>query len=99
MSAGDIPMTPAPEPDPADALFRTLGDAAGAVTRVGQDAALTLTRATYTSAYFMAYAAVFTAVLVGRALPRQNPVMQGFGDGGRAARDALADLKAQGAAR
>jgi hypothetical protein len=68
----------------ADSLITSV---TGAVADVG----LTVARVTYTGAYFIAYAAVFSAVFVGQALPRQNAVMKGFNDGGRAASDFLAE--------
>lgn len=101
MSVAEIetPASAGPESDAADAVIRTLTDVTRGAARFGEDAVRTLTRATYTSAYFMAYAAVFSAVLVVRALPRQNPVMKGFSDGGAAARQVLAESDAEKAAQ
>ena len=68
-------------------------DALQSLGRTGRDVTLTLTRATYTGAYFMAYAAVFTAVLGARSFPKKNPVAKGFRDGSRAARDVLTETR------
>ena len=79
------------------ALPQALADqTTGLVGQIGElahDAGVTLARITYTGAYFMAYAAVFSAVFVAGVLPKQNPIMEGFADGGRAAKDALEDQK------
>jgi hypothetical protein len=82
----------------ADALIdlpQTLSDqtsvVAKNVTGFTQDTVVTLARVTYPSAYFMAYAAVFSAVFVAEALPKRNPFMEGFGDGGKAATEAIAE--------
>jgi hypothetical protein len=74
-------------------------DALHSLGQAGRDVALTLTRATYTSAYFMAYAAVFTGVLIVKAFPKRNPVAKGFRDGSRAARDVLEKNRARTARR
>ena len=74
-------------------------DALRSVAQAGRDVGLTLARTTYTGAYFMAYAAVFTAVLVGKAIPQKNPVIKGFRDGGRAARDVIAETQPRGRRR
>jgi hypothetical protein len=66
---------------------------------VGRDVGRTLTRATYTGFYFVAYAAVFTGVFVGRAIPQKNPVIKGLRDGGRAAREVIDEDKARPARR
>jgi hypothetical protein len=99
MSAETIKPTPA-ESSVADAVLelpQTLADQASVVARTVTDltgeAVVTLARVTYTGAYFMAYAAVFSAVFVAQSLPRRNPVMEGFEDGGKAASDTLAKLE------
>ena len=43
----------------------------------------------YTSAYAIAFGIVYTAVFVTQWLPQDNPVMDGFSDGARAAMDSL----------
>jgi hypothetical protein len=63
----------------ADKLLQSVTDAVS-------DIGLTVSRATYTSAYFIAYAAVFSALFVARAVPKGNAVIKGFADGGRAAK-------------
>ena len=39
--------------------------------------------------YSGSYALVYAAVFVGQSLPKENPVMNGFRDGGRAVIDEL----------
>ena len=85
MSAEAIQTLPAAPADPLSGLVQ-----------VSRDVGLTLARTTYTGAYFMAYAAVFTALLVGKAIPQQNPVIEGFRDGGRAARDLIDETRPKG---
>ncbi len=41
----------------------------------------------YTGSYVLAYGIVYAAVFVVQSLPQENSIMQGFRDGGRAARD------------
>ena len=46
-------------------------------------------RVVYSSSYVVSYAIVYAAVFAAHSLPRENPVMHGLSDGGRAARRAL----------
>ena len=55
----------------------------------GYDPSQTLSRFVYTGAYALAYGVVYAAVFAAQSLPQENPVMRGFHDGGRAARDRL----------
>ena len=73
----------------ADGIENAIRSTAGLISQTGREVSLTLARATYTTTYFVSYAVVFSAVFVARALPRDNPVMKGLADGGRAARDAV----------
>ena len=65
------------------AKVRQLADEAG------YDPSQTLSRLAYTGAYALAYGVVYAAVFAAQSLPQENPVMRGFHDGGRAARDRL----------
>ena len=56
---------------------------------IGSSALNGLSRMTYTGSYVLAYGIVYAAVFVAKSLPRDNPVMHGFYDGGVAARDEL----------
>jgi hypothetical protein len=55
----------------------------------GYDSVQTLSRLVYTGSYVLAYGVVYATVFAALSLPRENPVMRGFHDGGRAARDRL----------
>jgi len=46
-----------------------------------------LSRFVYTTSYMFSYGVVFPAVLIAKSIPENNPVVNGFVDGGRAARD------------
>ncbi len=70
---------------------KTATDHAAAVKDaiVGTDLMRTVSRITYTGAYAISFGIVFTAVFITQWLPQENPVMDGFSDGARAARDSL----------
>ena len=53
----------------------------------GSDMLQTISGMIYSGSYALVYAAVF----VGQSLPKENPVMNGFRDGGRAAIDELVE--------
>ncbi len=48
-----------------------------------------LSRLTYTTCYAVSYGVVFPTLLVARAVPKDNAVVNGLVDGARAARDAI----------
>jgi hypothetical protein len=48
-----------------------------------------LSRLTYTTCYAVSYGVVFPTLLVARAVPKDNAIVNGFVDGARAARDAI----------
>ena len=56
---------------------------------IGSGALESMSRMTYTGSYFLAYGITYAAVFIAQSLPQENPVMQGFRDGGRAAVDEL----------
>ncbi len=56
---------------------------------VGPKALDSLSRVTYTGSYILAYGIVYAAVFFFQSLPQENPVVNGFRDGGRAAMDEL----------
>ena len=47
----------------------------------------------YTSSYMLSYGIVYAAVFVARSIPQENPIVEGFIDGGRAAIEALNEVK------
>jgi len=68
--------------DHVEKLRATIADA-------GPQAMQSASRVAYTTSYMLAYGIVYAAVFVAKSLPRDNPVMHGFYDGGVAARDEL----------
>lgn len=72
--AGKAPDHAAPVQAPAEA---------------GSDMLQTMSRMIYSGSYALAYGLVYAAVFVAQSLPQDNPVMQGFRDGGGAAMDEL----------
>jgi hypothetical protein len=48
-----------------------------------------LSRLTHTTCYAVSYGVVFPTLLVARAVPKDNAIVNGLVDGARAARDAL----------
>jgi len=60
-------------------------------SEAGISALESISRMVYTGSYVLAYSAVYATVFVARSLPRENPIMRGFRDGGRAALDELED--------
>jgi hypothetical protein len=56
---------------------------------VGTGLIQTVSRISYTGAYAISFGIVYTAVFVTQWLPQDNPVMDGFSDGARAAMDWL----------
>jgi hypothetical protein len=48
-----------------------------------------VSRVSYTGAYALAFGIVYTVVFVTQFIPQDNPVMDGFNDGARAAVDAV----------
>jgi hypothetical protein len=55
----------------------------------GSDMLQTISRMIYSGSYALAYGVVYATVFVAQSLPRENPVMHGFRDGGGAAMDEL----------
>ena len=68
---------------------KTATEHAIAVQNVGTGLVRTISRISYTGAYAISFGVVYTAVFLTQWLPRDNPVMDGFSDGARAARDSL----------
>jgi hypothetical protein len=88
MSAEAIATVPAVREDPLHGF-------AESSRNVGR----TLARTTYTATYFTAYAVVFTVFFVGKVIPKHNPVIEGFRDGGRAANDVIDETLRKGPRR
>jgi hypothetical protein len=56
-------------------------------SEAGYDPLQAISRLVYTGSYVLAYGVVYAAVFAAQSLPQDNPVMQGFRDGGRGAFD------------
>lgn len=57
-----------------------------------------VSRLTYTTCYAVSYGVVFPTLLVARAVPKENALVNGLVDGARAARDAITTRQAEGGA-
>jgi hypothetical protein len=68
---------------------KTATEHAIVVKNVGTGLMRSVSRISYTSAYAISFGIVYTAVFVTQWLPQDNPVMDGFSDGARAAMDSL----------
>jgi hypothetical protein len=58
-------------------------------SEAGPRALDTISRMVYTGSYVLAYGVVYATVFIAQSLPQENPVMNGFRDGGQAAMDEL----------
>ena len=86
----DDPVTRSVSPTSKDAAGRASELAAAqAATETGDDMLQSISRMVYSGSYALAYGVVYAAVFVAQSLPRENPVVHGFRDGGRAAMDEL----------
>ena len=85
MSAEAIETLPAVREDPLSGVTETSRNVVRAVSRT-----------TYTATYFTAFAVVFTVFFVGKVIPKKNPVIEGFRDGGRAANDVIDETLRKG---
>jgi hypothetical protein len=63
------------------------------VREIGGTLGRSISRFTYKGAYMVSYGVVYATVFVASAVPRQNPLVEGLMDGGRAAIDALNEAK------
>lgn len=77
-----------------DAVQNATEDAAKVREKLaGMDVGRSLSRFAYTSSYMVSYGIVYGTVFIARAIPQDNPIVEGFVDGGRAAIDALNEAK------
>jgi hypothetical protein len=80
-----------------DAVHNASEDASRARERVSAASAgvtQSISRFTYTSSYMVSYGIVYATVFIARSIPQDNPIVEGFIDGGRAAIEALNEAKA-----
>lgn len=90
--------------DPFESVADAMRDAAHAASedaarakeklrQAGPEVMHSVSRFTYTSCYMVSYGVVYATVFLAKSLPQDNPVMEGFIDGGRAAIDAVNEAK------
>ncbi len=73
-------------------------DARAAVNRAIPAISEFVSRFVYTTSYSLSYGFVFPAMLLVRAVPKDNAIVQGMVNGARAARDMVDDWQGQRAA-
>ena len=96
MAAGATAQTTTGEEAAMRAVAAAMRDAAatasehaakvkGSASEAGTSALESISRMVYAGSYVLAYCAVYATVFAARSLPRENPIIRGFRDGGRAA--------------
>ena len=91
-------------PDPFESVADAMRDAVHAATEdatrakeklrnAGPEVMRSASRFTYTSCYMVSYGIVYATVFLAKSIPQDNPVVEGFIDGGRAAIDAVNEAK------
>ena len=96
MAAGAAAQTTTGEEAALQAVAAAMRDAAATASEhaakvresaneAGTTALESISRMVYTGSYVLAYGVVYATVFAARSLPRENPIMRGFHDGGRAA--------------
>lgn len=68
-------------------------DARAAVDRAIPAISQFVSRFVYTTSYSISYGVVFPAMLIARAVPRDNVIVHGLSDGAQAAKDMVEDWK------
>ena len=79
-----------------DAVNQVTEDASRAkerISQMGPDIAHSASRFAYTTSYMISYGLVYATVFVAKSIPQENPIVEGFIDGGRAAIDAVNEAK------
>jgi hypothetical protein len=79
-----------------DAIANASEDAARAQEKLreaSEGLGNSVSRFAYTSSYMLSYGIVYASVFVARSVPQDNPIVEGFIDGGRAAIEALNDAR------
>jgi len=96
MAAGAAAQTTTGEEAALQAVAAAMRDAAATASEhaakvresaneAGTTALESISRMVYTGSYVLAYGVVYATVFAARSLPRENPIMRGFHDGGLAA--------------
>ena len=81
--------TPAGEPATRSTPAASKDVARTEAPDTGSDMLQTVSRMIYSGSYALAFGVVYATVFVAQSLPQDNPVMDGFRDGGTAAMDEL----------
>ena len=88
----------APATDPVAAAAQALRDGAADAQRHALEVIPTvgdfLRQVTYTTCYAASYGAIFAALAVAQAVPKENAFVYGLIDGAHAARDAVRGVRA-----
>lgn len=79
----------------AEALKDGASDAARAVQRFVPQGKVSLSKAAYSTCYFLSYGVAFPTLFVASLLPKNNPLGNGLKDGAVAAGDMVNDLRAR----
>ncbi|HWO99310.1 MAG TPA: hypothetical protein VNL74_01615 [Methylococcus sp.] len=82
----------------SDAMREAAQDAAEDAAKVREklanvDVGRSLARLAYTTSYMVSYGIVYGSVFIARSIPQDNPIVEGFIDGARAAMDALEEAR------
>ena len=96
MAGGTAAHTPVGDDGVMQAVAAAMRDAAatasehaakvkGSASEAGTSALESISRMVYAGSYVLAYCAVYATVFAAWSLPRENPIIRGFRDGGRAA--------------
>jgi hypothetical protein len=80
--------------DAMDSASEDASKAREKIGEIGSGITNTASRFAYTSSYMVAYGVVYATVFVARSIPQDNPIVEGFKDGSRAAIDALNEARA-----
>jgi hypothetical protein len=82
----------------ATAVKSGAGDASRAASDFLPIAGRALSKTVYSTCYYASYGVVFPTMLVVGIFPKNNPVYYGLADGGRAAKDAVHNMRLRRAA-
>lgn len=82
----------------SDAMRQAAQDAAEDAAKIREkladvDVGRSLARFAYTASYMVSYGIVYGSVFIARSIPQDNPIVEGFIDGARAAMDALEEAR------
>jgi hypothetical protein len=104
MAKATTAETPANDADPLHSISEAMRDAINTASEdatkarerlrdAGEGLTHSASRFAYTSSYMISYGIVYATVFVAKSIPQDNPIVEGFIDGGRAAIEALNEAK------